>query len=420
MFQKILIANRGEIARRINNAAQEMGIQTVAVYSDPDHDSLIVKEADEAVCLNGIESRETYLDIDKIIEAALSTGAQAIHPGYGFLSENAAFAEACEKSHLKFIGPPLSSIRLLGSKVASKKLAQEAKVPTVPGFEGEIPKGEALQKLADSIGYPLLIKAAAGGGGKGMRVAHNASELEEMVEGAEREALAFFKDKTLFLEKYFQGPKHIEVQVLGDEHGNLIHLFERECSVQRRHQKMIEETPSPSLSETQRKEICDAALRVVKAVGYTSAGTVEFILDSSGNFYFLEVNTRLQVEHPITEMVTGVDLVKAQIRIAAGEKLWLKQEDVFQRGHAIECRLYAENPENQFLPSEGSVALLNEPIRPGVRIDSALQQGKPILPFYDPMLAKLITWDENRTKCIFKMDRLLQDYTLLGIPHNLD
>ncbi len=420
MFKKILIANRGEIARRIILAAKEMGIRTIAIYSDPDSQSLHVKEADESYPLHGIESKETYLDTEKVLRIAKEAKADAIHPGYGFLSENADFAEACAKAKIKFIGPSPASMKLLASKVASKELAKKTKVPIVPGHEGILPHGKELEKLAEKIGYPLLLKAAAGGGGKGMRVVHKASELEEGVEGAEREALAFFKDKTLFIEKYVEEPKHIEVQLLGDEKGNLVHLFERECSVQRRHQKMIEESPSPSLGSELRKKICEAALKIAKEAKYYSAGTAEFLIDRHGNYYFLEVNTRLQVEHPITELVTGIDLVKAQIRIAAGETLWFKQEDMTQRGHAIECRLYAEDPENSFLPAEGIAGLLVEPQKPGVRIDSALEQGQAILPYYDPMLAKLIVYAEDRYTAILKMIQLLQDYTLLGIRHNLD
>ncbi len=420
MFKKILIANRGEIARRVIHAAKEMGIATVAVYSDPDSDSLPVQEAEEAYSLEGVEAQETYLDISKIIAIAKKAKADAIHPGYGFLSENAEFAEACAKAKIKFVGPSPKILKLLGSKIESKKLAQKAKVATVPGTDNLVGARCNVPLLAKKIGYPLLIKASAGGGGKGMRIAHQPNELEEMIQGAEREALAFFKDKTLFLEKYFENPKHIEVQILGDEKGNLVHLFERECSLQRRHQKMLEETPSPSLTPKLRKEICDAALRIAKAANYSSAGTVEFLLDQKGNFYFLEVNTRLQVEHPITEMVTGIDLVKAQIRIAAGEKLNVTQDQIFQKGHAMECRLYAEDPENDFLPSEGIVGVLEEPQGPGVRIDSALEEGKPILPFYDPMLAKLIVWAETRTDASQKMKTLLQDYVLLGVRHNLD
>ncbi len=420
MFEKLLIANRGEIARRINFAAREMGIKTVAIYSDPDAEALHVIEADEAYGLDGIESAETYLDISKVIAIAKKSGAQAIHPGYGFLSENANFANACEQEGIQFIGPSSKVITLLGSKIASKELAKKINISMVPGYSGEIPHGKKLQELAEKIGYPLLIKAAAGGGGKGMRVVHGPEELEEMIAGAEREAFAFFKDKTLFIERYFVKSKHIEVQILGDHHGNLIHLFERECSVQRRHQKMIEESPSPSLSAELRQRICEAAIKIAQAAGYCSAGTVEFLVDEQSHFYFLEVNTRLQVEHPVTEMVTGIDLVKAQIRIAAGETLNITQSQISQRGHAIECRLYAEDPENHFLPSEGKIGILKEPARPGIRIDSALEQGKPVLPYYDPMLAKLIVWGSDRQEAIQKMRMLLEDFSLLGIRHNLD
>jgi len=420
MQKKILIANRGEIARRVIHAAKELGFATAAVYSDPDADSLPVREADEAYRLSGSEVKETYLDSDRILAIAKEAGVWGIHPGYGFLSENAGFAEDCAKAGIKFIGPKPETMRLLGSKVASKQLAKQAKVPTVPGFEGELPEGKELAKLAEKIGYPLLIKAAAGGGGKGMRVVHGPEELEESARSAEREALAFFKDETIFLEKYLERPRHIEVQILGDEHGHLVHLFERECSVQRRHQKMIEETPSPSIDEKFRKEICAAALRIAKQADYVSAGTVEFIVDEQNKFFFLEVNTRLQVEHPVTEAVTGIDLVKAQILVADGHQLPFRQEEISQRGHAIECRLYAEDPENGFLPAEGKVGVLFEPQRPGLRIESALEQGKPVLSLYDPMLAKLVAVGFSRKEALAKMDALLRDYILLGVKHNLD
>ncbi len=420
MFKKILIANRGEIARRILRATRQMKIQSVAIYSDPDSSSLHVQEANEAYSLEGIESQETYLNIEKIITIAQKSKVDAIHPGYGFLSENAEFAEACAKAEIKFIGPSVKAMKLLASKVASKELAKKIGVSIIPGANIGAPSNAPLQELAKAMGYPLLLKATAGGGGKGMRIVHKASELQEGVEGAQREALAFFKDKTLFIEKYIANPKHIEVQLLGDEHGNLVHLYERECSIQRRHQKMIEESPSPSLSPKLREAICEATLKIAKEANYSSAGTAEFLLDSKGNFYFLEVNARLQVEHPVTEAVTGIDLLQAQIRIAAGEKLWFKQKDVKQKGHAIECRLYAEDPENQFLPSEGKAALLCEPQGEGIRIDSALEEGKEILPYYDPLLAKLITWASDRKKTILKMQKLLRDYVLLGIRHNLD
>ncbi len=419
-LKKILIANRGEIARRVIHAAKELGYGTVAVYSDPDADSLPVREADEAYRLPGSEVKETYLDSERILAIAKEAGVWGLHPGYGFLSENAGFAEDCANAGVKFIGPKPETMRVLGSKVASKQLAKQAKVPTVPGFEGDLPQGKDLAELAEKIGYPLLIKAAAGGGGKGMRVVHGPEELEESARSAEREALAFFKDKTIFLEKYLERPRHIEVQILGDAQGNLVHLYERECSVQRRHQKMIEETPSPSIDERFREEICAAALRIAKQAGYESAGTVEFIVDEQDKFFFLEVNTRLQVEHPVTEAVTGIDLVKAQILVAEGQALPFKQEDISQRGHAIECRLYAEDPENGFLPAEGKVGVLVEPQRPGLRIESSLESGKPILSLYDPMLAKLIAVGFNRKEALQKMDSLLRDYILLGVRHNLD
>ncbi len=418
MFKKILIANRSEIARRIIAAAKEMGVQTVAIYSDPDAQAIFVREADEAYCLEGIEAKETYLDTEKVLAIAKKAGVDAIHPGYGFLSENAEFAIACAKANIKFIGPSPEVIKKLGSKTASKEIAKTAQVASVPGMQTFDEKN--ISEIESVVGFPLLIKAAAGGGGKGMRIVTKREEFEEALQAAKREGLAFFKDDTVFIERYVENPKHIEVQLLGDEHGNLIHLFERECSVQRRHQKMIEESPSPSLTPELRQNICAAALKIAKAVNYYSTGTAEFLLDPQGNFYFLEVNTRLQVEHPITEAVTGIDLVKAQIRIAAGEKLWLKQEDIQQRGHAIECRLYAEDPENNFLPSDGKVGLLFEPSRPGLRIDSALEQGQDILPYYDPMLAKLIAWGADRSEAIIKTGKMLADYILLGTKHNLD
>ncbi len=419
-MKKILIANRGEIAVRVIHAAKELGYPTVAIYSDPDAQALHVKLADESFSLQGSEASETYLDIPKILNIARQAKVWGIHPGYGFLSENAAFAQACEEAGIKFIGPTAEAMRLLGSKVESKKLAEQAKVPTVPGYQGKMLEGKELQKTAEKIGYPLLIKAAAGGGGKGMRVVHAEGELESSIQSAQREALAFFKDETIFFEKYIEQPRHIEVQILGDESGNIVHLFERECSVQRRHQKMIEESPSPSISSKLRKEICEAALRLAKKGKYRSAGTFEFIVDPKDHFYFLEANTRLQVEHPVTEWVTGIDLVKAQIMIAEGHDLPIQQEAIFQRGHSIECRLYAEDPENEFLPAAGTVGVLREPQRPGVRIDSALQEGHPILSLYDPMLAKLIVYGSNRKEALQKMDALLRDYVLLGTKHNLD
>jgi acetyl/propionyl-CoA carboxylase alpha subunit len=419
-MKKILIANRGEIALRVLHAAHESGYGTVAVYSDPDAGSLPVRLAHEAYPLGGTEAVETYLDAEKILNIAKKTQVWAVHPGYGFLSENADFAAACERAGIRFLGPRPEAMRQLGSKIASKKLAKKAKVPVVPGFEVDLPKGEELHKLAKKIGFPLLIKAAAGGGGKGMRMVAEAKDLNDAVAGAQREAQAFFKDSTVFLEKYLSNPRHIEVQILGDEKGNLVHLYERECSIQRRHQKMIEEAPSPSIDAKFRKEICEAAVALAKEAEYSSAGTVEFIVDESGRFYFLEVNTRLQVEHPITEWTTGVDLVKAQILVGEGRALPFQQKDIVPRGHAIECRLYAEDPENDFLPAEGVVGVLREPRRPGVRVDSALEEGRAISSWYDPMLAKLTVHGPSRREALEKMDALLRDYVLLGVRHNLD
>jgi len=419
-FKKILVANRGEIALRVLNAAKELSIRTVVVYSEADKDSLPVQAADESYLLKGQEVSETYLDIPQILATAKAAQADAVHPGYGFLSENAEFARQCGDSGIVFIGPNPETIVQLGDKVASKKLALKAKVPVIPGYEKELPGPDELKKIAKKIGYPLLVKAAAGGGGKGMRLVQSEDELSEAIEIARREGLAYFNNDRIFLEKYIQNPRHVEVQILGDEKGQVLHLFERECSVQRRHQKMIEESPSPSISEKTRKALGEAAVRLAKAAAYSSLGTVEFLLDPKDNFYFLEVNTRLQVEHPITEMVTGIDLVKAQIKIAEGHRLPFGQNDLFQRGHAVECRLYAEDPENNFLPSEGVVGILREPSRPGVRLDSALQEGQNILSLYDPLLAKLIVYGANRKEALIKMNSLLRDYTLLGLRHNLD
>lgn len=419
-FKKILIANRGEIARRIIHACRELDIVSVAIYSQEDAESLYVKEAGEAYLLNGAEIRETYLNIQQIIEIAQRAGVDAVHPGYGFLSENAEFAQKCAEVGIKFIGPSPEALIKLGDKLSAKSIAHQAQVPTVPGYEGEIPQGEELFKIAENIGYPLLVKAAAGGGGKGMRVVEKPEDLLDALEVAQREGLAYFGNDRVFIERYLLNPRHIEVQILGDEHGSVIHLYERECSLQRRHQKVIEEAPSPSISESTRQALCEAAVRLAQSARYASAGTVEFIVDSEDQFYFLEVNTRLQVEHPVTEAVTGVDLVQAQIAIAQGEELAFRQEDISLSGHAIECRLYAEDPENDFLPAEGVVGVLEEPHRPGVRIDSSLAQGQDILPIFDPMLAKLISFGASRKIAISKIDALLRDYVLLGVRHNID
>ncbi len=420
MFSKILIANRGEIAIRIMRACKEMGIQTVAVYSEADKNSLHVQFADEAILLGASEPKESYLSIDKIIHAAKQTNADAIHPGYGFLSENASFAAAVASAKLTFIGPSADSIRAMGDKAESKISMKKAGVPTVPGFEG-LESATDFKKAAKEIGYPVLVKAAAGGGGKGMRVVEKESELGEAIESARREALNAFGDDRLLIEKYLPNAHHIEFQVLGDQHGNLVHLFERECSVQRRHQKIIEETPSPLLAPKLRKQMGEAAVASAKAVGYFNAGTVEFIVDPDTlKYYFLEMNTRLQVEHPITELVVGSDLVQWQIRIAAGEKFPFAQKDFSQRGHAIECRIYAEDPANGFLPSTGKLLQYIEPRGPNIRVDSGFTAGSEVTHFYDPLLAKLIVYGESREVTVQRMQAALSEFVVHGVTTNID
>ncbi len=419
-IKKVLIANRGEIALRIQRAAREMNIKTVAVYSRFDAASKFVKAADEAFPLRGTEVAETYLDIAQILELARRAKADAIHPGYGFLSENPSFAQACSQAKIKFIGPRPEVLQKLGNKVAAKQLAEQVGVPVIPGFASELPKGKKLQNIAEQIGFPVLVKAAAGGGGKGMRVVHDSKSLEEAVSSAAREAQAYFKDERVFFEKYIPNPRHIEVQILGDEAGNILHLFERECSLQRRHQKMMEESPSPSIEPKVRESICAAAIKLAKAAKYSSAGTMEFLVDPNDQFYFLEVNALLQVEHPVTESVTGIDLVKEQFKIAAGQPLAFTQNDIQQRGCAMECRLYAEDPENNFLPSEGRIGVLRQTQGPGIRVDAALEEGKEIASLYDPMLGKLIVSGDDRKEVLQKMKTLLKEFTLLGVRHNLD
>lgn len=420
MFNKILIANRGEIAIRIMRACRELGILTVAVYSEADKDSLHVQFADEAILLGGAAPKESYLNADKLIRAALDSKADAIHPGYGFLSENASFAAAVDSAKLTFIGPSADSIRAMGDKAESKILMKKAGVPTVPGFEG-LESDDEFRKAAKEIGYPVLIKAAAGGGGKGMRVVNAASELTEAIESAKSEALNSFGDERLLIEKYLADAHHIEFQVFGDKYGNLIHLFERECSVQRRHQKIIEETPSPLLTPQLREEMGQAAVNAAKAVNYYNAGTIEFIFDpKTSSYYFLEMNTRLQVEHPVTELVAGIDLVQWQIKIAAGEKFPFKQTDFTQHGHAIECRVYAEDPANGFLPSTGKLLQFIEPKGPGIRVDSGFAKEKEVTHFYDPLLAKLIVHAENRETAIQRMQTALRDFIVHGVVTNID
>ncbi|MBI1792560.1 MAG: acetyl-CoA carboxylase biotin carboxylase subunit [Chloroflexi bacterium] len=420
MFKKILIANRGEIAIRIMRACKELGIQTVAVYSEADKNSLHVSFADESVLLGAPAPKESYLNIDKIIDAAKKTNADAIHPGYGFLSENASFAAEAASAKLTFIGPSADSIRAMGDKAESKTSMKKAGVPTVPGFEG-LESKEDFEKAAREIGYPVLIKAAAGGGGKGMRVVESEADLTEAVEGARREALNAFGDDRLLIEKYLADAHHIEFQVFGDRQGNLVHLFERECSVQRRHQKIIEETPSPLLTPKLRTQMGEAAVKAAKTVNYYNAGTVEFVFDPQlSTFYFLEMNTRLQVEHPVTELVVGLDLVQWQIRVAAGERFPFTQKDFSQRGHAIECRVYAEDPASGFLPSTGKLLQYIEPRGPGLRVDSGFAAGSEVTHFYDPLLAKLIVHAEDRSSAIQRMQSALRDFIAHGVTTNID
>ena len=428
MFKRILVANRGEIAIRILRACRELGIKTVAVYSEADKNALHVRHADEAIHIGDSSPKESYLNADVLIRAALDSKVDAIHPGYGFLSENASFAGKVASAKLNFIGPSADSIRLMGDKAESKMAMKKAGVPTVPGFEGLDSKDD-FKKAAQEIGYPVLVKAAAGGGGKGMRVVNDESELTESIEGARRESLNAFGDERLLIEKYLPAAHHIEFQVFGDQHGNLVHLFERECSVQRRHQKIIEETPSLLLTPALRREMGDAAVKAAQAVNYYNAGTVEFIFDpllsspalgEAQGFFFLEMNTRLQVEHPITELTTGFDLVQWQIRVAAGEHFPYSQEQLAQRGHAIECRVYAEDPANGFLPSTGKLLQYIEPRGPGIRVDSGFTTGDEVTHFYDPLLAKLIVHAENRETAIQRMQAALREFVVHGVITNID
>src|SRR2546427_8220210 len=418
MFRKILIANRGEIAVRIMATCREMGIRTVAVYSDTDRNARHVREADEAYAIGPAPAAESYLRIEAILGAARQSGAEAIHPGYGFLSENAAFVEACEQAGIAFIGPPAAAMHLMGSKIAAKELAVSVHAPIIPGYNGESQEDEVLMREAERIGFPLLIKASAGGGGKGMREVYTDDNFAEQLAGARREALAAFGDGTVFLERLIQQPRHVEIQVLGDTFGNLIHLGERECSIQRRHQKIVEESPSVALTPALRAGMGAAAVRIGRAAGYINAGTIEFILDADGDFYFLEMNTRLQVEHPVTELVTGIDLVRHQLLIAAGQPLQLTQNQISPRGHAIEMRLYAEDPEQNFLPSTGTVTRFIKPEGPGIRMDSGIESGDEITQFYDPMIAKMIVYGEDRPATIERMQRALEQTVVFGVKTN--
>ncbi len=415
MFSKILIANRGEIALRIIRACREMGIQTAVVYSEADKDAAYLKMADQAICIGEAPSPKSYLKIDRIIAAAEISDVQAIHPGYGFLSENAHFADVCRTCNIEFIGPPVSAMAAIGDKVSCKKLAKKAKVPTVPGSDGAIDDEKQALKIAGEIGYPVIIKASAGGGGKGMRVAHNDISLRAGIRQCQAEAENAFKDSTVYIEKYIEFGRHVEVQIMADSHGNAVHLWERDCSMQRRHQKLVEESPCPVLSPKTREALCQAAVRLIKAAGYQNAGTVEFLVDKDLNYYILEVNARIQVEHPVTEQVTGIDLIKEQIRVASGEKLSFRQEDVIQRGHAIECRINAEDPSRNFAPCPGVIQELRLPGGPGVRLDTHVYAGYRIPPNYDSMIAKLIVHRPTRIEAIATMRRALSEFHISPI-----
>ncbi len=415
MFSRILIANRGEIALRVIRACRELGIETVAVYSKADRDQNYLKLADKAICIGDNASAQSYLRSDRIIAAAEIADVDAIHPGYGFLAENASFAEQCRDSKIEFIGPSAESIRQLGDKAVAKKLAKKARVPVVPGSDGEVEDVEEAVKVSQEIGYPVIIKAVAGGGGKGMRVVHNEASLRTQIKNAKTEALAAFKDDRVYVEKLIVEPRHIEIQVLADQHGNQFHLWERDCTLQRRHQKLVEESPSPLLSEKTREAMCKAALRLVQAANYFSAGTVEFVADKDENFYFLEVNTRIQVEHPVTELITGIDLIQSMIQVAAGQKLTFRQKDIQRRGHAIEVRINAEDPDHDFRPCPGRIETFIPPGGLGVRFDSHVHAGAVIPPYYDSMIAKLIVHKPTREEAILCMRRCLREFTIAPI-----
>jgi acetyl-CoA carboxylase biotin carboxylase subunit len=419
MFKKILIANRGEIAVRIISACHEMGIATVAVYSEVDRAALHVSKADQAYAIGPAPAAESYLRIDKILDVAKRSGAEAIHPGYGFLSENAKFAQACADAGVKFIGPTPHSMEMMGSKTRARQEMEKAGVPFVPGTSRGLASAEEAEKVAEHIGYPVMLKAAAGGGGKGMRLVHAREELRSALESAKSEAQRSFGDSEVYIEKAIINPRHIEMQVLADEHGNAVWLGERECSIQRRHQKVLEESPSPIVDPDMRRRMGEVAVKVARASGYTNAGTVEFLVDNQKNFYFLEMNTRLQVEHPVTELTTGLDLVHLQIRIAAGERLPFVQSDVSIRGHAIECRIYAEDPDNNYFPSPGKITLLLSPSGPGIRLDGGMYEGWTVPMDYDPLLAKLVGYGADRQQAIMRLERALYEYFVAGIKTNI-
>ena len=420
MFQKLLIANRGEIAVRIIRACREMGIKTVAVYSQADADALHTQLADESICIGKAEAKDSYLNMERILSATIASGADAIHPGFGFLSENSKFAALCEKCNIAFIGPSARTIEETGNKSEARNAMVRAGVPVIPGTKEPIFTAEAGRKFADEIGYPVMIKAALGGGGKGMRVVQNSTDFEKNFQNAQREAENGFGDNSMYIEKYIEHPKHIEFQILADNEGNTIHLGERDCSVQRRHQKMIEESPCTALDEDLREQMGAMAVRAAKAVGYRNAGPVEFLLDSHRQFYFMEINTRIQVEHGVTELVTGIDLVKEQIRIAAGEKLGLRQSDIHLTGHAMEVRINAENPDKNFAPCPGTIQELHIPGGNGVRIDTAVYPGYIIPPYYDSMIMKVMVYDKDRESALKKMRSTLGEVIIEGVTTNLD
>ena len=415
MFQRILVANRGEIALRVIRACRDLGVEVVAVFSEADRGAPYLALADDAICIGGGPATESYLKIDRIISAAEVANVQAIHPGYGFLSENAHFAEVCRTCNIEFIGPPHEAMALLGNKNEARKLAKRAGVPVVPGSEGLITsEGDAL-KVAREMGFPVLIKAAAGGGGKGMRVARNDISLQAGLKAARQEAEKAFKDSSVYLEKYIEQPRHVEIQILGDRHGNVVHLWERDCSLQRRHQKLVEESPAPNLPQSVREEICAAAVRLVKTANYFSAGTCEFLVDKEHRYYFIEVNARIQVEHPVTELVTGIDLVREQIRIASGQNLRFRQEEIVHRGVAMECRINAEDPDADFRPSPGTITRWQPPGGPGVRLDSHASAGYRVPPNYDSMIAKLLVYQPTRAEALAVMRRALAEFVIEGI-----
>ena len=415
MFKKILIANRGEIAVRIIRACREMGVKSVAVYSEADKDSLHVKLADESYCIGPAQPHKSYLNIPSIISVAEIAGADAIHPGYGFLAENSKFTEICEEHRITFIGPPREAMQKMGDKSTAKDTVKKVGVPVIPGSEGIISDENEAKKICSKIGYPVLVKATAGGGGKGMRIVRSAHEFSSQFKMARTEAEAAFANPEVYIEKYIEEPRHIEVQILGDKHGHIIHLGERDCSIQRRHQKLVEEALSPAVDPRLRDKLGGAAIKAAKAVKYYSAGTIEFIFDRQGHFYFMEMNTRIQVEHPVTEMVTNIDIIKEQIKIAAGEKLVIRQKDVKFQGHAIECRINAEDFKKNFMPSPGEITIYLAPGGPGIRVDSHAFQGYHVLPHYDSLVAKLLAWGNNRTEAISRMKRALDEFVIDGI-----